>query len=262
MFRPGEMTSRIASRFAEVRASTTGIRSDLRVTDSVEIEAGSTYRIVLSYDRSFPAPTLREVKQYVQSISGDALVPNMATARVHNEGRHHGVSLVVAARKITRPYADRTSMIPVVANTMFMDTVMKDNWSVARREDGVQVLECNRDENIGRILANAIHASVNHPGLVFGDETVGGACCAETGDVVQFYAENAQRQGTVMSVKGEDVRIAEQDGNTFIVPLASVISIVTKNPKSAQEAVNEDANFYATFLGKDFAKAMFPNAKI
>lgn len=260
--RPGEMSNRIAARFTEVRAATTGLRSDLRITDSVEIEPESTYRIVLSYERGLGAPKLGDVRQFITASFEGKLVPNMATARIHDTGRHHGVSLVVESRKITRPYSDRKSMIPVVANTMFMDTVMKENWTVKRDENGSQHLECTRDENIGRLIGQSISASVNHPGLMFGDETVAGACCPETGDVVQFYAENAQRQGTVMSVKGEDVRISEADGNTFIVPMASVISVITKNPKSEQEAVNEQANFYAQFLGKDFAKQMFPAAKI
>ena len=261
---PGEMSSRIVERFREVTASQQGSRYDLRVTDVAEIEKDSTYKLVISYDQAATPPTRKDVTQFVKFITNDSVKPIVASARVHQGKRHSGVSIVVESRKLTRNLKDKSSMVAVAGQTSFMDTEIGEIWSVKTNEaTGTKYLECQRREDIGNILDNALHAGTKTcAGLTLGDETVAGACCAEKGDTVQFYADNATRQGVVTSVRGDEARIAESDGNTFIVPVTSVIDIIKKNEKVAQEELNEQAEFYSKYLGKDFVRQMFPNANI
>lgn len=258
-----QFTSKVMARLHEVTASGRGTRYDLRLTDMVEIEPNSVFKLVIGFEGN-KAPTLPEVVQFVRHATQNTVTPVAASARVHFGKRHNGVSMVVEANKVRRPVADAKRMIPVVANTTFIDTDLGDQWNVKFNEQtGKKFLECARAENVTALLTAEVSASIKAcGGLTLGDETIAGACCAEKGDVVAFYAENAQRQGTVTSVKGEDVRIAESDGNTFIVPMTSVIDIIKKNEAAAQEDVNEQAAFYAKFYGVDFARKMFPNARI
>jgi hypothetical protein len=254
----------IAKKFHERMATASGTRSDIRVTDQRALRDGS-FKIALSYDKALSQPKVSDIKNYVSSKFDGKLVANLATARVHTEGRHHGITLIVTARRHTmkmEALRDKERFIPVVANTTFMDTTLKANWNVRTGPNGKQYIECAHEEDIAGLLSNAITASTrNDIGLRLGSETVASATMPEKGDVVKFFADNAQRTGTVSRIKGDEVYIAEEDGNTFVVPCVSVINIVEKNPKSAQRELNEQASFYAQFEPKEFVKEMFPGAK-
>ena len=255
----------IARRFHERMAETTGTRSDLRVTDSRQLSNPHEFKIVVSYDKHLPTPKPAELKQFITTAFNNAVVANFKTARAHTEGRHHGVTLVVTARRRVLPLkaAKKRGFAEIVANTLFMDTEMNENWRVREDATGKQVLECARQEDVAGMLKSAITASTrSNIGLRLGDEAVAGATLPEKGDVVKFYADNAQRFGTVTRVKDDECYIAEEDGNTFIVPNVSVIDIVKKNPKAAQEEMNEEASFYAQYLPKEFVREWFPGAKI
>ncbi len=258
----GFNSEKFASRFAERMEATSGLRADLRITDAVDLRDGS-YKIAISYDKNLQSPTLKAVRQYIKNTLGGTVRPNMATACDHTGGRHHGITVVVTAQKHTLPYAARKNLAVVVAGTVFMDTKLKENWHVRTNENGKRILQCAREEDVAGLLQQAVTASTrNASGLKIGQETTAGAAIPEKGDVIKFFAANAQRTGTVTRIKGDDVSVAEEDGNTYIIPSASVIRTVQKNPKAAQEELNENAAFYATFHGKEFAKLMFPGAKI
>lgn len=255
----------IARRFHERMMETTGTRSDLRVTDSRQLSNERDFKIAVSYDKNLPTPKASELKQFITATFNNAVVPNLKSARAYTEGRHHGVTLVVTARRRVLPLkaAKKRGFVEIVANTVFMDTEMNQNWRVREDAEGKQILECARQEDVAGMLKSAITASTRTDvGLRLGSEAVAGATLPEKDDVVKFYADNAARFGTVTRIKDDEAYIAEEDGNTHIVPIVSVIDIVKKNPKAAQEELNEDASFYANFLPKEFVREMFPGAKI
>lgn len=255
----------IARRFHERMATASGTRADLRVTDYRGLRDEGSFKIALSYDKNLSTPKPAEIRQFITAKFNNTLVPNMATARNFTEGRHYGITLVATSRKRTMKMTDakKAGFKEIIAGTTFLDTQLEENWKVRTGSNGRQYLECANQEDVAGLLKSAVTASTRMDiGLRLGSEAVGGATLPEKDDVVKFFADNAQRVGTVTRVKGDDVYIAEEDGNTFIVPNSAVIDIVKKNPKSAQTELNEQAAFYATFLPKDFVQEMFPGAKI
>lgn len=253
----------IAKRFAERMVTASGTRSDLRVTDAKDLGDGGSFKIAISYDKYLSVPKASDIRQFVLSTFKGKVTPNMATARVHDEGRHHGITLVASAKRITLKMKYAKDMVPVVACTVFMDTKLGENWNVKTTESGKKYLECAREEDVGKMMNLAVASATSvTAGLRLGSDVVAGATLPEKGDVVKFFADNAQRTGTVNRIKGDEVFVSEEDGNTFVVPCASIIAIVTKNAKSAQEEVDEQAAFYATFLPVEFVREMFPKARI
>ncbi len=259
----GSIALSIAKRFAERQALASASRADLRLTDFRAINGGSAYKIAVSFDKNLPQPSPKDVRSFVTQITKGGLIPKMATARAHTEGRHHGISLIASPQRLIRKIEHKKNLKEVIANTMFLDTEMNETWKVQTDDNGKKYLECTRQEDIEKLLKVATASATNKvDGLRLGSTVVGGASLPEKGDVVKFYSSNAQRTGSVTKIKGDEVYIAEDDGNTHIVSVNSIIDILKKNAKSEQEALNETASFYATYLPKDFVRELFPGAKV
>lgn len=224
------ITDRLADRLVG-KAAVAGLdRLDLSLQDYTVLADNHSARILIGFDPKLKTPTTQAVANYIQAKFDGKLEPQMATALLHAESPTPAVSVIVATSRKIRPLADAKAMIPVIANTLYLDQTIGANWEVKTSEAGKKYLACVRSEDVSGMLqsAKAKFATASFTG----SRTAVGFVLPEKDDFVEFFAEDGLRQGYVTKVKDREVSITEEDGSTYVVEVPSITKMIRKNKKS------------------------------
>jgi hypothetical protein len=241
------IADKLADRLAE-KAAVAGLdRLDLSVQDFALAKDGKTARVLIGYEAKYKHPTGQAIERFVQARFDNVLDTKLETALWHTDLPKPCVSVIVSARTLTRPLADlkvtvagtdKKRFTPIVANTIYLDSVIGANWTVeVNPETGKKYLAQVRAEDIGGML-NQVR--VKHAVASFGHSNTAVAFIVpEAGDYVEFFADNGLRQGEVSKVKDNEASIVEEGGNTYLTEIQNITKMLRKNPKSKSKEQKE-----------------------
>lgn len=226
-----------ADIFASKMAKAGIERSDLEVHDYVML-ANSDARVLLKFEQRLGTPNAQAVAGFIRARFGNEIQAQISTARVHPA--QSAVSVIVSPQRVTRPIEDieALAMKEVVANTVYLDSTIRQNWKVASHPDtGSKFLVLQREENVEQLL-KASRARVTTASFTGNSNMAVGFVLPETGDYIEFYADNGLRQGEVSRIGKSEITVSEDDGATHVIDFPSVTRILQKNTKS-QNAIDE-----------------------
>lgn len=239
------IADRLADRLAH-KVTAAGLdRIDLSVQDFAVAREGNSARVMIGFDPKLKFPDTQAIARFITSRFEGKLETKTATAQVHPD--IHAVSVIVTSMTSTRPLddlrmtiagTDKKQFIPVIANTLYMDQTIGANWEIKTNpESGTKYLAQVRTEDIAGMLAKA---RVRHATASFGKgHTAVAFILPESGDYVEFFADNGLRQGEVSKTKGEEVTIVDEGGATYLVEQSNVTRMLRKNTKKTKQ--QEDA---------------------
>ena len=229
------ITDNLAKRLM-AKAAVAGLdRLDLSLQDYAVLKDGATARVLISYDKKLNHPQPQAIAKFVTAKFDGRLEANMATALWHIDAQTPSVSVIVSARTRTRPLTDKAEMIPVIANTLYMDQTIGANWEVkVNAHTGKKFLCQVRTEDIDGML-NSAKAKYATASFV-GSHTAIGFILPEKGDYVEFFAEDGLRQGEVSKTKGNEATIIDEGGETYLIEIPSITKMLRKNAKSQNQA--------------------------
>lgn len=228
------------------RVATSGQeRIDLSVQDFAVARDGNSARVMIGFDRKLKAPTLQAISKFIAARFDHKLEPKLATALEHSD--LNAISIIVSAHVMTRPLSDLNmtvagtdmkQFIPVIANTLYMDQTIGANWEIRTNpESGTKFLAQVRTEDVAGMLSKA---KVRHATASFGrGHSAVAFIMPESGDYVEFFADNGLRQGEVSKVKGDEVTVVDEGGATYLVEQSNITKMLRKNTKTTKK--EEDA---------------------
>lgn len=224
------IADKIADRLVS-KAAVAGLdRLDLSIQDYTVLADAHSARILIGFDRRQACPTIASLERFVQAKFDGRLHVEASTALWHKDAQSPCVSVIVATARKTREFNDRKGLVPVIANTLYLDQTINANWEVKTNDAGKKILVCVRDEDVPGLLqsAKAKYATASFTG----SQTAVGFILPEKGDFVEFFADGGLRQGQVNKVKDNEASIVEEDGTTHLVDIPSITRMLKKNAKS------------------------------
>lgn len=223
-----KLAQRLQARTAEAGVS----RLDLSLHDHARVDETSAH-LLIAFDAKLGNPNSQSIANFIEKKFNGELEANFATARYHLDQPQKSVSVIASVRQITRNIRDakdRNKMVPVVANTLYMDQTIDCNWEVRQNEEtGVKYLAQVRNVDLDSLLGSAKNKFAT--ASFVGSRTAVGSVIPEKGDHVRFFSQEGVRVGEVTKIKGNEATINEDDGGTYIVQFQSVLEILKKSEK-------------------------------
>jgi len=247
--------SRLTRRLQEKIGESVGHRVDLVQADLRKIDK-ETAHFMLAYESS--VPTTDEIAEFFVRQYNTKIIPELATARVCPE--HNVVTVVASVLNLTRDYADREKMTPVIAECTYLDSAMGEIWEVKDSGDN-KVLSRNVKDDIKAIVqarrnlmidpkTNKTFASVDVSSSLMNISMI------EEGDIVKAYVKGKLHEDCLVEKVGEnDVQVTTADMLSLSLPKQAVIEV--KKKKGGNVNQREVQKYFADAYGdKQFAKKL------
>jgi hypothetical protein len=243
---------RMLGRLREKMTSKVGHRADLYLGDFRSINK-ITAQLLIGYDDRFGVPTGNHISEFMVKSFEGKVVPQMATAKVHND--IEAISVVAEIYRPTRRM-DEAENMTCIASTLYVDSDMGETWEVMGDETS---------KFLARVMKDDIGAILNERRKRMASQFTGDVCLAnalsaginqvEEGALVRFYWNAKVLQGEVTQVMENGVRINAEDGGTFTVPREAVTEVLRWSDKTESNLKEKLGQYFSEAYGfKDYGQ--------
>lgn len=248
--------NRVHAKLQKKIGESVGHRIDLAHADLRKID-NETAHFMLAYDNN--VPTTDDISEFFVRQYNAKIIPELATARVYPE--HNVVTVVASILNVTRDYADRSKMTPVIAECTYLDSSMGEIWEV--KESGNDKVLARRVKDDIKAIVQARRNLMIDPNSerTFASVDVSSSLMSismiEEGDVVKAYVQGKLHEDCVVDKVGEnDVQVTTADMLSLSLPKNAVIE-VKKKAKADRKQQKHVQDYFADAYGdKQYAKKL------
>ena len=238
---------RIVEKMNHRVASEIGHRPDMYISDFRAIDE-RTAQVLLAYTSSLGGVTPAELREFVKAEFKGQLIPKLATARSHENGKDNTAlaSLVLEVRAPTRPVEDADHM-KIITSNLYLDTDLNESWEVSSTDEGTPFLKRITDVDIAAILQDR-KARMSTTANLIKFEHVLDAGRPTIGSVVSFYEGGEFHTGKVVGIDDNSCRVVmgEDETNRKTIPYSFITEVTAEEDTGTQKKLQD---YYAKAFG-------------
>jgi len=198
------------------------------------------------------APTVADVRDFVQTNFNNQLVPQTATMRILPD--HRAVMLVAELSTGLRPTVDADRMTPITAG-LYLDTATDEMWAVESSEDGKQHLKRRSNTNVAQLLKERQSRMPIKAGVLKIGDVVTANAQPIAGSIVSWYEAGRLEQGKVTNTMANSCRVLVGENSAKTISYKSIVQVTAELSKEDETKLTE--YFTKAWGSKNYAQKFF-----